>query len=296
MRMQLSVMALLLLPGALAAQSSMTMDHGQMMTMNRPLTQKAKDQIAEARKVASQLDTPEKARAAGYRPRFGDVPLQGVHWSNPALVLSGEFDIEHPPTLMFAPIDGVQKLVGVAYTYEVKTGAPTPDGFDGAAMWHEHPALSIPGHRLVMTHVWFIDSPYGPFAHDNPQLAFLERGITYPPDGWLDAETTRQLALALSLGSRPLPAARRFDAGPRNDSLLKVFAAERDTVDVEAARLEAARVAGKREVYRTVAGQIAQGGDAMLATIKEIPADPASRAIFSRLLDEALAGHSTTVP
>ena len=142
---------LFVMPMALAAQAmTMPMDHGQMAPP-APLTQHARDQIAEARKVASLLDTPDKARAAGYRPRFGDVPLQGEHWSNPQLVLAGKFDIEHPPILMFAPIGGAPKLIGVAYAYEVKEGEPTPDGFDGAAMWHEHPALALPGHRLVMT-------------------------------------------------------------------------------------------------------------------------------------------------
>ncbi|HEY3934508.1 MAG TPA: hypothetical protein VGL65_07795 [Gemmatimonadales bacterium] len=287
---------LLLIPGMLAAQSPMAMDHDQTMTMDRPLTQKAKDEIAEARRVASLLNTPEKARLAGYRPRFGDVPLQGIHWSNPALVLSGQFDVEHPPTLMFAPINGEQQLVGVAYTYEVKDGAPMPDGFDGAAMWHEHPALSLPGHRLVMTHVWFIDSPYGPFAHDNPELAFLERAMSYPPDGWLDAGTSRRLALGLSLANPQAPGTRRMNSGPRNDSLVRVLIGERDTVDVEAERLEAARVAGKKGEYQSLAAKIGRDGDSMLTTIKEMPADPVSRAIFSRLLDEALAGHAAPGP
>jgi len=285
--------ATMLMPIVASAQAKpmpMAMGHGHLAEGDS-LSRAARDQIAEARRAASQLDTPEKARAAGYRPRFGDVPLQGVHWSNPALVLSGTFDIDRPPTLMFAPINGRDQLIGVAYTYEIKDGAPIPDGFDGAAMWHEHPALSIPGHRLVMTHVWFIDSPYGPFAHDNPDVPFFERGMRPPPDGWLDAETLRRVALALALAARQAPRNGRIARGPHSDSVIAVLASQRDSVDVQAGRLEQLRRAGDRPGYQALAARIGAESDGLVATIKAIPADPLIRSIFARLLDEALSEH-----
>lgn len=283
---------LMMLPAALAAQgSTMPMDHHDRLATSSALTQHARDQIAEARSVAAAFDTPEKARAAGYRPRFGDVPLQGEHYSNPQLVLTGKFDIEHPPILMFAPINGTEKLIGVAYAYEVKQDEATPDGFDGAAVWHEHPALSLPGRRLVMTHVWFVDSPNGPFAHDNPTLAFLERGIGVPPDGWLDAATLRKLALTLSLARRPTPGASRAINGRRNDSIVQVLMVERDSVDTLVPALEAARRAGLRSEYRRVAVQIGDKADEIIATVKQIPLNPISRLFFGRLIDEALSDH-----
>ena len=278
-----------MLPAALVAQATpMTMDHSQM-TMPAPLTQHVKDQIAAAKKAAADLDTPEKARAAGYRPRFGDVPLQGEHWTNPMLVLKGTFDIDHPPMLMFAPINGEQKLLGVAYAYAVRTGEATPDGFDGAAMWHEHPALALPGSRLVMTHVWFVDSPNGVFAHDNPTLAFLERGIPYPPRGWLDAPTVRKLALTLQLAQRPSAGASRAVSGPRNDSLVAVFAQERAEVDSMLPALEVARKAGNEAAYKAMALKIGGKADGIIATVKAIPTDPISRSLLSKLIDEALS-------
>lgn len=278
-------------PIGLAAQvPTMTMDHGAM-AMPAPLTQHARDQVAEAHRVALLLDTPEKARAAGYRPRFGDVPLQGEHWSNPQLVLTGTFDIEHPPILMFAPIDGAQQLIGVAYAYEVKQGEPTPDGFDGAAMWHEHPALALPGHRLVMTHVWFIDSPNGIFAHDNPRLAFLERGLPYPPAGWLDAATTRSLALALSLALHPIPTASRFGGTPHYDSVMTTLAVQRDSVDRMVTALSAARTANNTVAYRGLATAIGAEGVQIMTTVKNAPVDPMTRVLFARMLDEALSDH-----
>lgn len=285
---------LIILPVALAAQTppvTVPMDHHGHMAMPGALTQHTKDQIAEARRVAVAFDTPEKARAAGYRPRFGDVPLQGEHFSNPQLVLAGTFDLEHPPILMFAPIGGEEKLIGVAYAYEVKQDEPTPDGFDGAAVWHEHPALSLPGKRLVMTHVWFVESPNGPFAHDNPTLAFLERGIGYPPTGWLDASMLRKLALTLSLSRSRPPGSSRAIEGPRNDSIVQVLTVQRDSVNALVPALEAARLAGKRSDYRKVAVQIGGKQDGIIVTVKQIPTDPVSRLFFGRLIDEALSDH-----
>ena len=207
------------------------------------------------------------------------------------LVLAGTFDLEHPPILMFAPIGGAEKLIGVAYAYEVMQDEPVPDGFDGAAIWHEHPALSLPGRRLVMTHVWFVDSPNGPFAHDNPTLAFLERGIGYPPAGWLDAATVRKLALTLSLARARPPGSSRAIEGPRNDSIVGILAKQRDSVNALVPALEAARLAGKPSDYRKVAMQIGAKEDGIIATVKQIPTDPLSRAFFGRLIDEALTDH-----
>ena len=288
-----------LLPSAMAAQGTpMKMGHDQM-TMPVVLTQHAQDQIAEAKRVATELDTPEKARAAGYRPRFGDVPLQGEHWSNRELVLTGTFDIEHPPILMFAPIGGTQKLIGVAYAYEVKAGDSIPDGFDGAAMWHEHPALALPGKRLVMTHVWFVPSPNGVFAHDNPTLAFLERDLAYPPAGWLDPVTLRRLALTLQLARRPAPGASRASNGPRNDSVIAVLNRQRDAIDSLVPLLEAARRAGSKTTYQAMAVKIGNRAAELIATIKQIPANPFSRAFLAKLMDEALSdshGVAKTTP
>ena len=112
------------------------------------LSPKALAQVAEARQVAAAFDTPDKARAAGYLPRFGDVPLQGEHWIRRELVMNASFDIAHPPVLMFSRVKDVETLVGVAYAYQVTDAAPTPDGFDGDAdQWHEHPLLSMAGRR-----------------------------------------------------------------------------------------------------------------------------------------------------
>ncbi len=290
--------ALLLAAARLTAQHPASM--GSMMS--RPLTASARAQIAEAKRAAAQFDTPEKARVAGYRPLFGDVPLQGQHWVNRSLVMADRFDLDRPPVLMFIDERGVPMLIGVAYAYEIDQHAAPPDAFDNIPIWHEHPLLAIPGHRLVMTHVWFIPSPFGPFAHDNPDVSFLERGLPVPPAGWLDGDTYRGAALAMSLAMPQAPflpdTARggrgRFARMARSDSALRALGDERDTVDGMVARLETIQRRGSVSGFKSLSQRLAAYGDTVLGTIKSIPADPFVRAIWSQLIDEALGGH--TVP
>jgi hypothetical protein len=266
---------------------------------SRPLTAAARAQIVEAMRSASQLDTPAKARAAGYRPQFGDVPLQGQHWVNRALVMADSFELDRPPVLMFVDEHGVPTLVGVAYAYQIDQHAAPPDAFDNIPMWHEHPLLSIPGHRLVMTHVWFIPSPFGPFAHDNPVVSFLERDLPVPPAGWLDAETYRGVALAMSLAMPQPPflpdsangGRGRFARMARSDSALDALGIERDTVDAMVARLESDQRHDTAPAFRSLSRRLAAYGDTVLGTIKSVPSNPFVRVLWSQLIDEALGNH-----
>jgi hypothetical protein len=264
------------------------MDHQHAMAM--PVTAKADSQIAHAMEVARAWATPEAAKAAGYMPRFGDVPLQGEHFSNRDLVLAGSFDIDHPPVLMFSTIKGVPTLVGVAYAYEVKADEPTPAGFDGDAdQWHEHPFLALPGKRLVMTHVWFIPSAGGPFAHDNPALPFLELGVPVPTAGWLDFDAYRQLGLALAISQDQLSdrlkmvLAQYPEVGQRT-------AVERDAIRAIVPQLEAAQKAGNAARYRTLAGAAGKHAATILESWKNAPANPAVRSILVKALDELFGG------
>ena len=110
---------------------------------------------------------------------------------------------------MFAPVDGKPRLVGAAYAYLHPTRAALPEGFDGRAdHWHTHDDLTnVPGKHLVMTHVWFVDAPGGPFARYNPWLPFLGAGLATPPASALhdaaSARRVRELALALTLVTQP---------------------------------------------------------------------------------------------
>src|SRR5215207_2229353 len=112
-RNHLSIAGLLLagsfaLASALSAQASVTAD----------LSPKAKAQIDSVRRAVAQFANPQTAEDAGYETVFGLVPLQGVHYVRPDLVRDGTFDLTKPPVLMYAPVNGEPKLVGVAYAYE----------------------------------------------------------------------------------------------------------------------------------------------------------------------------------
>ncbi|HEX3926399.1 MAG TPA: hypothetical protein VHW65_00230 [Gemmatimonadales bacterium] len=291
--MAATLMTLAAAPLAAQGMSGMAgMDHSQ--TAQTPLSAKAKADIAEAKRVAQAYDTPEKARAAGYSPRFGDVPLQGEHWVNSALVLSGKFDLEHPPILMFTTVNGVKTLTGSAYAYEVQQDSGAPAAFDGAAQWHEHLLLSLPGKRLVMTHVWFVPSPGGPFAHDNPTLAFTERNLPQPPAGWLDTSTYRGLALALSLGNWQIQQPGRGRRGMglvQNDSALATLTAERDSMSAMVPLLASAETKRDAKAYHAEAADVIALGNRLLSTVKDVPQDPMVRLFWGQLIEEALGDH-----
>jgi hypothetical protein len=83
---------------------------------------------------------------------------------------------------MFSPVGGKETLVGVAYAYyaPIKDKTPPPALFDGAPAWHDHPDLSPPGTNMLMLHAWFVPSPDGPFAGENPFLPWWAAGVTPP--------------------------------------------------------------------------------------------------------------------
>lgn len=239
------------------------------------LTAKARAQIEEARRAAAPLATPEAARAAGYVPVFGNVPLQGEHFVRMDLVRGDRFDPSHPSVLIFAPVDGRPALVGAAYAYLHPTRDAMPEGFDGAAdPWHTHDDLTdVPGKHLVMTHLWLVPAPDGPFARYNPSLPFLAAGlapVAVPADA-AGARRVREVALALALVTAPPRALERAEraAGPalaarlqpHRDAMLALLpamkAAQRSNDRAALDRLSADAAARSRALvalYRDAAG------------------------------------------
>lgn len=255
------------------------------------LTARAQAQIDSARAVIARLDTPDKARAAGYMPLLGDVPLQGVHYVNRALIQRATFEITKPSMLMFSPVGDTVELVGAAYGYHVPAKAPDPAGFDGDAdSWHEHPMLALPGQRLTMVHLWLVDPPDGPFAHDNATLPFRARGMHVPPADWMSGTALRDLALALSLADAPGERLVRT-ARVGGEPLRKTIAAERARINNVAATLDAAHAAKDKARYVKLAGEAVTHSNTLIAAIKNAPATPAMRDAVSRIVDEFIGNH-----
>lgn len=253
-------------------------------------TAKAKAQIEAARRAAAPLSTPVAARAAGYVPVFGNVPLQGEHFVRMDLVESGRFVVGRPPVLMFAPVDGKPRLVGAAYAYLHPTRAAMPEGFDGRAdHWHSHDDLTnVPGKHLVMTHVWFVDAPGGPFARYNPWLPFLAAGLATPPASALhdaaSARRVRELALALALVTQPPQVTERVErfAGA---GLAARVRPHRDCIRALLPQLRAAQKAGDVARYERLAREAVGHSNAMLAAYRA----SAGSGWMKRALDGAIA-------
>ncbi|TVP73213.1 MAG: hypothetical protein EA352_12105 [Gemmatimonadales bacterium] len=144
--------------------------------------------IRELQEAIAGLDTPEAARQAGFRPAFGNIPTMGVHWIHQGRMARG-FDPGEPDHLMFAPVNGEETLVGIAYAFIGPPDADIPASFESAlAHWHDHPELGGSGQTLHMLHVWLVPSPYGPFAGNNFALPFMGHGITPPDACWIQSD------------------------------------------------------------------------------------------------------------
>ncbi len=262
------------------------------------LTARARAQLDAARRATAALSTPEAARAAGFRPMFGQVPLQGEHYVRVDRVLSGRFDVAEPSVLMFAPVAGKPTLVGVAYAFLHPKDSVPPAGFDGAGdVWHAHERLApMPGRQLVMMHAWFVDAPEGPFARYNPWLPYLATGLTPPSAATLAdsaaGERARRLGLALAGATTP-PLLFEYVARQGGDSLRARVAPHRDAITALVPRLAAAERAGDAAARTRLADEAIRHGDALVAAYRDaIPARPLVRRLVDRTVDEFLGrGH-----
>jgi len=115
-----------------------------------------REELKAVRAVAEQLNTPDKALAAGFVQTTNDVPFMGEHWLNFTYVRDGIFDPARPEGLLFSTIDGEKQLVGVwflqlpgvcpAGTANCVTREVEPVGFTSDLdLWHAHIGLCIVG-------------------------------------------------------------------------------------------------------------------------------------------------------
>ncbi|MCZ8203387.1 hypothetical protein [Gemmatimonas sp.] len=143
---------------------------------------------------AGTLNRTDAASAAGFTPQFGDIPTMGVHWISRNR-MQDAVQADAPDHLLFTRIAGRDSLVGVAFAFRGPTDATMPALFESPlAAWHDHPGLGGgSGNTLHMLHVWFVPSPYGPFAGNNFFLPLMAAGRALPNPCWIqtEAEVTR---------------------------------------------------------------------------------------------------------
>lgn len=258
------------------------------------LTPKARAQLEEARQATAAYRTPEAARAAGYVPMFGHVPLQGEHYVRMDLVMSDRFDPKQPSVLMFAPVNGKPTLVGAAYAYLHPAQSPAPAGFDGTAdVWHTHDDLvHVPKKHLVMVHAWLVEAPGGPFARYNPWLPFLAAGLTPPPASALaqpeQARRVRELALALALVTEPPQAAGAIQryVGPK---LLARLEPHQRAIQALVPALQRAQRSGDRAAYDRLSTEAIGRSKGILEIYRDAAQTPHSRRALERAIEEFFA-------
>jgi hypothetical protein len=126
----------------------------------------------------------------------------GVHYVNPGRTIDG-VHIDAPDHLLFAEIDGEERLVGTAYAFfDVPNTAVLIPFESELASWHDHPQFAPEGQTLHMLHVWFVPSSNGPFAGLNFWLPYRSAGITPPSACWMadeqDADRIQRVSFALA--------------------------------------------------------------------------------------------------
>jgi len=185
-----------------------------------------RQRFSTAHQSVIDLSTPEAAIAAGFRPALGDIPGMGIHYVNSDRGRDG-IHIDQPDHLLFAPIDGEEKLVGAAYAFIDVPATDEPIPFDSElAHWHDHPQFAPDGQTLHMLHLWFIPSSSGPFAGLNFWLPYEGAGITPPSSCWMsDPEISQQIqevSFALVPADNPLLRGFNSDQESEGDEVVSV--------------------------------------------------------------------------
>lgn len=239
--------------------------------------QTLQQQFDQINAVAQKYADLRAARREGWRPFGGEVPLMGRHYQNkklsPDLSVKDRIDFAKPANLVYATINGRQKLVALAYVVRRQPGEPMPVGFATSRdVWHVHDAAKILGalsesrpligaigsrwfnrnirqgdgrSEITMVHVWLIDNPKGRFASHNPRLAYLDLGL--PDQRANDFDTARGLALLQKNGCGNALDAHLWLAGASFRKSRQIKSACRDI----AAEIRAAAPSGIKTLEKT---------------------------------------------
>ena len=281
--------------------------------------------MAAARRAVAQLGDTAAVRAAGYNPitesRIPDgLPFQGWHWRRlqPGDTLP-EIGLDRPSFIMFAPVNGVPKRIGIAYSTRLLLDAPAPAGLGGdpAAKWHDHfwcdSVPTAPGgflvndraacdarggnldpRRAAMVHVWTdVPNPEGVYGHDNPGLPFVAVGLTPPAAHDLHdparhrAARALGLALAETYGSR-MPVANRVQRENRDSALADSVGRRRAAIVALIPALKQAQTTGDRPAYERVAARTVAEWEALLGLYQRMASTPQLKAQVQRAHERVL--------
>jgi hypothetical protein len=254
-------------------------------------------QIEQVRAATASITTPEAARAADYAPALGWIPMMGTHWVHGRRMMQGRtaVTLTTPSQLMFSRKDGKETLVGIAFAFYADVNdRSTPELFDGAPAWHDHPDLSPPGTTMHMLHVWFVESPDGPFAGMNPFLPYWAAGVM-PPDAArmndpATAARVRKAAIALAEIVDP---AGLFPILARRPAMRAVLDERRPAMRALADRLDAVRQparASDHAAWDAVADELGQHLDAIRDAYVATAIDPVVKERIAKAIAEMIVG------
>ena len=287
-RFTLAALVLLVIAPIAGAQSH------QHHALPQAVSAAAMKQVQDVKLAASTLTTPEGARAAGYEPVLGWIPMMGTHWVNGPRMLQGKpaVTLTTPSQLMFSRVNGKDTLVGVAYAYYAKTtDTEKPVLFDGAPAWHDHPDLAPPGTNMLMLHAWFVESPDGPFAGTNPFLPYWAAGVTPPAVERMKdpafSPRVRKGALALA---EIVEEAGLFPILARRPAVKPVLEERRAAIRALVPQLNAARTAADQKPWDVLLDTLGSHFDVMRDAYLASALDPAVRARIAKALDDMIHG------
>jgi hypothetical protein len=270
------------------------------------LAQNPDSVVAHAERAIQPLTDSVALHAAGFMPlQFGPVrdltPFQGQHWLSMGRVITMAMrpdptvDLDSPSFVMYLPVNGVLKPLGVAYTERITSKAVAPTTFAGLpAMWHTHMfCRNVPGegqvladgledctdrggtptrNQIAMIHAWTIPNPDGPFAHDNPSLPFIAVGLKPP------AKPTRDdrlfgIALGETYGAL-LPEGHRIDHEARAAGTIEVLAAQRRILRDLVPQLVAAQKSGDQTKFDALRKKVISTYNTLLEGYRGLASTP----------------------
>ena len=280
--------------------------------------------LAAARRAVVRLNDTAAARAAGYRPitEIGvpdKVPFQGEHWSLPIRDTTAVVPLDRPAFLMFGPVNGVHRRIGLAYSTRILLADPSPDGLGGdrAAKWHDHFWCdSVPNapngflvnerqqctnrggklapRRTSMVHVWTdIAAPEGQYGNDNTALPFVAVGLNPPSAHDIHDparfRATRALGMALAetYDSR-MPVSNRVQRENKDAALADSVKARRSAIASMIPELKRTQVAGDQSGYDRVAAKTVAEWEALLMLYQQMAATPQLKAQVQRAHERVL--------
>ena len=282
--------------------------------------------LAAARRSVDKLADTAATRSAGFVPIeeipiLDRTPFQGQHWFHESRSDTlPNVPLGTPAFVMFSPVNGVIKRVGIAYSARLLPGTATPVGLasDRSAAWHEHFICEdIPGRpgpavvanddacrsrggtpaprRTVMVHVWTdVPNPEGVYGHDNPALPYLAVGIR-PPDPHdlhdpARVRTIRMLALALGeTYDARMQNARVVETRNRDAALADSLRVHRAAISALIPALRAADSSRDKARYDQIVAKMTGEWDALRLLYERMATTDALRNAVRRQHEEAVS-------